>query len=109
MTSLTKIARTISDEFTKAVEAALRADAQETENILQAMNEAYSEQQRGLAAVEEIEKQVALLVRESIDLRSKVDNKFYEAMTVFRTSMGAMKGSKLQAPVKLKAIEGAGK
>lgn len=108
MTNLSKIADTISKDFRAAVEAALRADAEQTEGILQDMNAAYKAQQTGLAEVEELEKQIALLVRESIDLRIKVDNEFYDAMQTFRKAMGDMRGSKLQAP-KLKAIEGSGK
>lgn len=105
MTNLHNIGKTISQELQKAIDAAMAADAALADSIMQDMNTAYKSQQDGLAQVEEIEKQVALLVRESIDIRTRVDNEFYDAMAVFRKAMGALRGVKLVAP-KLKALEG---
>jgi hypothetical protein len=108
MTNLTQIADTISKDFRKAVEAALMADAAQVESILQDINAAYKAQADGLVEVADKEKQIGLLMKETLEMREKIDNEFYNAMKKFRHDMGAMRGSKLSAP-KLKAIEGTGK
>jgi hypothetical protein len=108
MTNLTQIAKTMGVDFTKAVEAALKADAALSESILSDMNVAYKKQQDGMTLVEEMEKHIGELMKETLVLREKIDNEFFEAMQNFRGEMGKLRGSKLSAP-NLKAIEGGGK